>query len=87
MRRHAFAATAAVIAFIAPVVLLAGCASKRLAFDKPGITVEEQKRDEAACLRISADDPGRTQILAAYRIDREAYARCMTELGYKVVSR
>ncbi len=87
MRRHAFAATAALIAFIAPVVLLAGCASKRLAFDKPGITAEEQKRDEAACLRVSADDAGRAQILAAYRIDREAYARCMTALGYKVVSR
>ncbi len=87
MRRHAFAATAALIAFIAPVVLLAGCASKRLAFDKPGITAEEQKRDEASCLRVSADDAGRAQILAAYRIDREAYARCMTALGYKVVSR
>jgi hypothetical protein len=87
MRRHAFTATTALIALIAPAVLLAGCASKRLAFDKPGVTVEEQKRDEAACLRVSADDSGGGQILAAYRVDREAYARCMTTLGYKTVSR
>ncbi len=87
MRRHGFAAAAALIALITPAILLAGCASKRLVFDKPGITAEEQKRDEAACLRASADDPGREQILAAYRIDRDAYARCMTARGYRVASR
>ena len=87
MCRHGFAAVAALIALIAPLVLFAGCASKRLVFDKPGITVEEQKRDESACLRVSADDPGRAQILAAYRIDRDAFARCMTTLGYRMVSR
>jgi hypothetical protein len=87
MRPNGFSVAAAVIALIAPVALLAGCASKRLTFDKPGVTVEEQKRDAAACLRASADNSDRAQILAAYRIDRDAYARCMTALGYQVVSR
>ncbi len=87
MYRDGLATAAALIALVISPVLLAGCASKRLAFEKPGVTVEERRRDEAECLRVSADDSGRAQILAAYRIDRDAYADCMTARGYRTASR
>ena len=46
------------------------------AYDKPGLTWEEWKRDDAQC-RLSGGD-------ASAAPDRAAYARCMKERGYRV---
>jgi hypothetical protein len=87
MDRQRLAAATALVVLVAAPVVLAGCVSRRLAFEKPGASVEDRRRDQALCLRAAADDPARSQLMAAYRIDRDAYSRCMAALGYTLVAR
>jgi hypothetical protein len=65
--------------------LLTGCATERLAWDKPGVTTADRERDENACLR-SAIGTEQGRILAPYCIDRDVYTRCMQTRGYAVRS-
>ena len=44
-------------------------------YDKPGLTWEEWKRDDAECRQSGSD---------AAALDRAAYARCMKQRGYHV---
>ena len=67
--------------------MLAGCATQRIAWDKPGVTQTERQRDENACLRAALGADGGGQLLAPYCIDRETYTRCMEGRGYTVRSR
>jgi hypothetical protein len=64
--------------------LLAGCATERIAWDKPGVTQAERERDENACLRAAIGTDGGGQLLVPYCIDREVYTRCMETRGYTV---
>jgi hypothetical protein len=66
--------------------MLTGCATGRIAWDKPGVTQAERERDENACLRAAIDSDGRAQLLAPYCIDRDTYVRCMEGRGYTVRS-
>jgi hypothetical protein len=63
--------------------LLVACGTGTLSFHKPGVTVAEQRLDEKECGLASADDPD-SQILAVYRVDRDALANCMAARGYTV---
>jgi hypothetical protein len=67
--------------------VLAGCATGRLDWDKPGVTHAEQERDENSCLRAAIGTDRSGQLLAPYCIDRDAYTRCMEGRGYTVRSR
>jgi hypothetical protein len=82
MRRHR---TTALIAVAAVSLLLAACGTGRISFDKPGVPVAERERDQKECALASADDPDHGQILLVFRIDRDAYARCMASRGYTVM--
>jgi hypothetical protein len=62
--------------------LLAGCATGRIAWDKPGVTQADRERDENACLRAAIGKDG--QLLVPYCIDREIYTKCMEARGYAV---
>jgi hypothetical protein len=53
---------------------LAGCGTA--AYDKPGLTWEEWKRDDAECRRADEKE--------GQLPDRAAYARCMKQRGYHV---
>ena len=57
-------------------VLLAGCGSA--AYDKPGLTYTEWKRDDAECRLAPKDDADRAAP------DRDSYARCMRARGYHI---
>ena len=63
-------------ALVLSTALLAGCASAL--YDKPGLTYAEWKRDDAEC-RLAARVGGERAAP-----EREAYARCMRERGYRV---
>jgi hypothetical protein len=54
---------------------LAGCAPGLGTYDKPGLTYAEWRRDDAECREASRRNAGP---------DREAYARCLRERGYRV---
>jgi len=63
------------LALVLSTALLAGCGSA--IYDKPGLTYAEWKRDDAACrLAAQAGDERAAP-------DREAYARCMRDRGYR----
>jgi hypothetical protein len=72
-------------ALVASPFLLVACATGPLSFYKPGVTVAEQRLDEKACGLASADDPDHGQLLAVYRVDRDAVANCMAARGYTVM--
>jgi len=71
------------VALLGAAILLTGCATGRIAWDKPGLTQAERERDENACLRaaIGTDADG---LLVPYCIDREIYTQCMEARGYTV---
>ncbi len=69
------------------IALLAGCATGRIVWDKPGTTDAERERDENACLRAAVGTDGGAQLLAPYCIDRDVYTRCMETRGYAVRSK
>ena len=75
------------IALLGVAVFLGGCATGRIAWDKPGVAQAERERDESACLRAAIGTDGRGQLLAPYCIDREVYTRCMETRGYTVRSK
>jgi hypothetical protein len=64
-------------ALAASSALLVGCAPGGAVYDKPGLTYEEWRRDDAECRRAAAGGAGR-------EMDREAYARCMRARGYQI---
>jgi hypothetical protein len=75
------------IALLGAMVLLAGCATGRIAWDKPGVTQAERERDENTCLRAAIGTDGRGDLLVPYCIDREVYTQCMEARGYTVQPR
>lgn len=82
MRRTTMAAVL-LVALVAP---LAGCATatRRAAYDKPGVTRAERERDENACVRAAIGSDGSGRLLAPYCIDREVFTTCMEGRGYTV---
>lgn len=80
-RRTAMSVT---IAVLGAAALLGGCATGRIAWDKPGVTQVERERDENACLRAAIGTDGGGQLLSPYTIDREVYTRCLETRGYAV---
>jgi hypothetical protein len=78
------AAMRVTIALLGAAVLLAGCATARITWDKSGVTQAERERDENACLRAAIGTDGRGGLLVPYCIDREVYTQCMEARGYTV---
>jgi hypothetical protein len=57
------------------LVLAGGCAPGLAVYDKPGITYEEWRRDDADCHRA-------TPTAGSSESQQDAYARCMKDRGY-----
>ena len=63
-------------------VLAAGCATGRVAYEKPGSSEADRRRDAADCAHASiSHEPGR-HVLSPVVIDREAFAQCLERRGY-----
>lgn len=71
----------------AMLALLAGCATGKVAFEKPGVAQAEKQRDEGACLREAVNAEGSDEILLPYHIDRDTFNNCMEARGYTAQSR
>jgi len=66
-------------------MILGGCASGRHAmfYDKPGVSEEEMRADEAACTRAAlnnADQRG----AAFLSVDQDTVMACMRARGYRI---
>jgi len=70
---------------LASVVFLAGCATSRVIYTKPGVTDAERRRDEAACIQQALGHQERTHIGLLYAIDREEFVKCLEARGYSAV--
>jgi len=65
------------------LLLLSGCASTRVAYDKPGITQAERQQDMNECLRAAmGTSEGWGSLFRLYQIDREDYGRCLEARDY-----
>ena len=73
---------ATLLVVAAMLALLAGCATKRIAFEKSGVAQAEKQRDEGACLREALGAEGSDEILLPYHIDRDTFNKCMEARGY-----
>ncbi|HSL52473.1 MAG TPA: hypothetical protein VK878_25675 [Candidatus Deferrimicrobiaceae bacterium] len=78
-------AMAVPIVLLAATTLVAGCATKRIVWEKAAVAQVERERDENACLRAAMGGDG-GQLLVPYCIDRDVYTRCMEGRGYTVRS-
>ncbi len=63
---------------IVPLTLLLTAACGTAAYDKPGLSYAEWKRDDSECRRAAQGSGDRAPQ------DRNDYARCMRERGYRV---
>jgi hypothetical protein len=62
--------------------LVAGCGvTHQWIYDKPGLMPESFDRDRGAC-RATSPPTGLTALLNLDDVDREAFTRCMRQLGY-----
>ena len=85
MHRHLLAVLTSLVTLVAAPLLLVACGTGPLSFHKPGVTVAQQQLDEKECGLASADNPDHGQLLAVYRVDRDAVANCMATRGYTVM--
>jgi hypothetical protein len=70
---------------IVTAIMIGGCASVRDAMvdEKPGVSEEQKRADEAACTRAALDTA--EQRGAAYlAVDRDTVNNCMRARGYRV---
>lgn len=62
-----------------------GCATARVAYDKPGSSEADRKRDVADCTHASiGHEPGR-HVVVPVVIDRAAFEKCLEGRGYSRV--
>jgi hypothetical protein len=76
-----------IVLLLVPLLMaLAACATEQIAFEKLGVSSGDRQRDENACLREAIGGGTSGQLLAPYRIDRDAFIRCMEARGYAAKS-
>jgi hypothetical protein len=67
---------------VASLLFTVGCATGRVAWDKPGTTEAERRRDVAECAQASlGHEPGR-HVLTPVVVDHAAFAKCLEARGY-----
>lgn len=67
------------------MLLIVGCATNRVAYEKSGATEADRKRDVAECTQQSiGHDPGRHVVIPVV-VDRIAFAQCLEQRGYSPV--
>jgi len=69
-------------------IMLGGCASARatMFYEKPGVSEEQMRADEAACTRAALDTAGQRGA-AFLSVDRDTVMDCMRARGYRVSAR
>jgi len=73
---------------IVTAIMLGGCASARgtMFYEKPGVSEEQMRADEAACTRAALDTAGQRGA-AFLSVDRDTVIDCMRARGYRVSPR
>jgi len=76
------------IMMIVTALMLGGCALARdtMFYEKPGVSEEQMRADEAACTRAALDTAGQRGA-AFLSVDRDIVFDCMRARGYRVSGR
>jgi hypothetical protein len=73
---------------IVTAIMFGGCASARdtMFYEKPGVSEEQMRADEAACTRAALDTAGQRSAVFL-SVDRDTVIGCMRARGYRVSAR
>jgi hypothetical protein len=70
------------VLFIILATFVAGCATPRIAYTKPGATDADRKRDEAECFQRAIGHNASEHVLVPLTVDRELFRDCLERRGY-----
>jgi len=72
---------------IVTAIVMGGCASVRdtMVYEKPGVSVEQMRADEAACTLAALDTAAQHGAAILY-VDRDTVNDCMRGRGYRVLT-
>lgn len=62
-----------------------GCATPQVAYEKPGTTQEDRKRDVSDCTLASLGHQPERHLITPIMVDRAAVERCLESRGYSRV--
>ena len=70
---------------IVTAMILGGCASARsmMFYEKPGVSEEQMRADEAACTRAALNTAGQRGA-PFLSVDQDAVMNCMRARGYRI---
>lgn len=68
--------------FVILAALVAGCATPRVAYTRPGATDAERKRDEAECFQGAIGHNASAHVSVPLTVDRELFRDCLERRGY-----
>ncbi|HKA59998.1 MAG TPA: hypothetical protein VKD28_15360 [Gemmatimonadales bacterium] len=72
---------------IMTAIVIGGCASVRdtMVYEKPGVSEEQKRADEAVCTLAALDTAGQHGAAILY-VDRDTVTDCMRARGYQVLT-
>jgi PBP1b-binding outer membrane lipoprotein LpoB len=74
-----------ITAAVVTAIFIGGCAAARdtMVYEKPGVSEEQKRQDEAACTLAALDTAAQHGAAFLY-VDRDTVNDCMRARGYKV---
>lgn len=63
-------------------IVLTGCSTARAAYDRPGGTEGERRRDFSDCTQLALGHDGGRHVFLPFVVDREIVAKCLEARGY-----
>jgi hypothetical protein len=70
---------------VTSLVFTFGCATGGVAYEKPGSTQEDRKRDMSDCTLASIGHQPERHVLTPIMVDRAAFEKCLESRGYSRV--
>ena len=64
------------------MIVLVGCATSRVAYEKPGSTEADRQRDISECTQASIGHEPSRHVFAPVIVDRAAFEKCLEGRGY-----
>jgi hypothetical protein len=67
---------------VVSLIVMSGCATGRVAYDKPGSTETDRKRDVSECTQASIGHEPQRHVVSPILFDRAAFEQCLESRGY-----
>jgi hypothetical protein len=70
---------------VVSVMFLFGCATSKVAYEKPGSTEVDRQRDTSECTQACIGHEPSRHVFAPVVVDRAAFEKCLEDRGYSRV--